>query len=105
MDSKSFSHRTFLKIVMKFVFTGKGNLQKVKKIINNAGAELSCARPIRAGGQGILASVMFKLSKNPDTLIYSIRHKPGKESRGLTWGCALLVRLGAENVMISPGGF
>ena len=32
MDSKSFSHRTFLKIVMKFVFTGKGNLQKVKKI-------------------------------------------------------------------------
>ena len=83
---------------MKFVFVETGNyfcsdcdpfglimeassyLQQVKKEINHVKLELSYARPTRAGGGELLASVVFKVSKNSNILKYSINHQPGKRS-------------------------
>ena len=43
--------------------------------------ELSCAPPTRAGGEELLATVVFKVSKNSNILKYSIHHQPGNTSQ------------------------
>ena len=43
--------------------------------------ELSCACPSRASGEELLASVVFRVSKNSNILKYLTRHQPGKRSQ------------------------
>ena len=43
--------------------------------------ELSCARPTRTSCEELLASVVFRVSKNSNILKYSIRHQSGRRSQ------------------------
>ena len=50
--------------IMKFILDLKSNIYGVKKGSDGTRAELSWARPVRAGGEDILASVILKFSEN-----------------------------------------
>ena len=88
----SFICGIFLKVAIEFVLSWKSYLKRVKKRINDARVELSCARLTRAGGEEVLAPVIFKLGKNSESSIYLIRHKLDKVRglKGQSWAVLFL---------------
>ena len=78
-----------LKVVMKPILCLKSNPQGVKKGSNDARAELSCARPVRAWGEEILVFAIFKPGKNSDNQLVrnllKVREVVGRPRAVLSW--------------------